>query len=202
MSAFGINNESTIIFVVALIIEDHYIPYYTRTVRNESIFYGERWLCQLLEQGHVWQIHENLRMDCDTFLKLSKWLQDRRGLRNARRVSARQKLAIFLMITGQGMSQRDCGTLPALSTDNLKRSKAPTFESILTMPHRCFNETFLALLHLHEAYVCLASLCDPVPPRIAQLLEYNPYFSDCLYALDGTHIDAFVSGARRLLPRP
>lgn len=109
MSAFWDQwHESTIeaiILAVALIIEDYYIRYYARTVRNESVFYGERWLCRLLEQGHVSRIHENLRMDRDTFLKLSKWLQDRRGLRNSRRISARQKLAIFLMITGQGMSQ-------------------------------------------------------------------------------------------------
>lgn len=106
MSAFrGQWHESTIeaiILAVALVIEDYYIRYYTRTVRNESVFYGERWLCRLLEQGHVSRIHENLRMDRDAFLKLSKWLQDRGSLQNSHRVSARQKLAIFLMITRQG----------------------------------------------------------------------------------------------------
>jgi hypothetical protein len=65
---------------------------------------------------------------------------------------------------------------------------------MLIMPHRCFNETLLALLRLHEAYVRLPSLSDPVPPFTAEFVEYNRYFSECLGTLDDTHIDAFVSG--------
>jgi len=107
------------------------------------------------------------------------------------------------MITSQGMSQKArCGTLPALSTDNLKRSKASTFESILIMPHRCFNESLLVLLRLREAYVGLPSLFDLVPPQIAEFLEYNPYFSDRLGALEATRIDAFVSGEPAAPYRP
>jgi hypothetical protein len=141
-------------------------------------------------------------MDRDT-LKLSLWLQDHGGLQNSRRVSARQKAGHLPDdYQSRDVSKVRCGTLPALSTDNLRRSKASTFESILIVPHRCFNETLLTLLRLHEAYVGLPSLFDLVPPQIAEFLEYNPYFSDRLGALDGTRIDAFVSGEPAAPYRP
>src|SRR2546421_4488356 len=95
------------------------------------------------------------------------------------------------------VSKRRCGTLPALSTDNLKRKS--TFESILTVPHRCLNGTFLALLRLREAYVRLPSLCDLVPPRIAELSR-----SSAIASVPSTAPTSTPSSqrARRPLPRP
>lgn len=59
--------------------------------------------------------------------------------------------------------------------------------------YRCFHEALIALLYLHEAYVRLPAVDDPIPPRITESTKYRVYFKDCLGALDGTHIDAFVS---------
>ena len=68
------------------------------------------------------------------------------------------------------------------------------FISILIESYRCFNEALIALVHLHSAYVRLPTLSDPVSTRISDSSKYSPYFKDCVGALDGTHIDVFVSG--------
>ena len=46
-------------------------------------------------------------MNCETFLKLSEWLQKHEDLKQSQSVSVRQKLIIFLLITEQELSQRD-----------------------------------------------------------------------------------------------
>ena len=96
-----------VFLAIASYAEDYNdIQFNSRNRRNASSLYGEQWLEQLLDQRHSTRIHDNLRMDRETFLKLSEWLQDHGGLRHSRCVSAGQKLAIFLLITGQGLSQR------------------------------------------------------------------------------------------------
>jgi hypothetical protein len=50
------------------------------------------------------------------------------------------------------------------------------------------------LLLLHRNVVRQSNINDPIPLRITESPKYAPYFSDCLGALDGTHINTFIRG--------
>jgi hypothetical protein len=180
---------------VVLILQDYYKTYYTKQPRNESIYAGERWLTRLLDQGYETRVRENLRMDRSTFLKLCEWLQEHTSLKDSRRVSAKQKLAIFFDdLRPRHVPATRCGALPALAGNDFKVNINSTFNSLLMELYRCFHEVLLALLRLHEAYVRLPAADDPIPPRITESTKYRLYFKDCLGTLDDTHIDAFISG--------
>ena len=45
---------------------------------------------------------------------------------------------------------------------------------------------------LYQTFITLPTINTPLPSRIANNPKYTPYFDDCLGALDGTHIAAFV----------
>lgn len=62
--------------------------------------------------------------------------------------------------------------------------------------HRCFHEGLQACFQLHE-YVVRQPLPEtPCHPRIANDTKYKKYFKDCVGALDGTHIAAWVPGSQ------
>jgi hypothetical protein len=45
------------------------------------------------------------------------------------------------------------------------------------------------MLALYKEVISLFTAETPLSSRIADNLKYSTYFSDCLGALDGTHID-------------
>jgi hypothetical protein len=59
--------------------------------------------------------------------------------------------------------------------------------------YSCFHEVLDTLLILYSSIVILPASDTPLSPRIADNLKYTPYFNDCIGALDGTHIAAYVS---------
>jgi hypothetical protein len=65
--------------------------------------------------------------------------------------------------------------------------------TLLIKLYRCFYEVLPCLL-LHHHTVQQIDANDPIPARIAESPKFAPYFGDCLGALDGTHVDAWVTG--------
>jgi hypothetical protein len=62
------------------------------------------------------------------------------------------------------------------------------------MLYRSFHEVLTALLPLHKAVVQQSKEDEAVSMCIAGDPKYAPYFADCVVALDGTHVDVYVSG--------
>ena len=57
---------------------------------------------------------------------------------------------------------------------------------------RCFHEGLEACFQLHDYVVHQPSSNTPCHPRITDDTKYKEYFKDCVGALDGTHIAAWV----------
>ena len=60
--------------------------------------------------------------------------------------------------------------------------------------YRSFHEVLTALLPLHEALIQQSKEDEAISTRIAGDSKYASYFADCVGALDGTHIDVYISG--------
>jgi hypothetical protein len=72
---------------------------------------NRRWSCQevvddLLNCGNSTRIHNQLRMQLDTFLHLRNWLAINTGLKSSRDTSIEEKLVIFIYIASTGASNR------------------------------------------------------------------------------------------------
>ena len=90
----------------------HYSHYYDRTPRrsdNEVKDRGEGFVRDILASPTLYRSVDAYRMPPRSFLRLLGELQTSGGLKDGRTASATQKLAIFLTICGQGVSQRHAG---------------------------------------------------------------------------------------------
>ncbi len=72
---------------------------------------NRRWSCQevvddLLNCGNSTRIHNQLRIQLDTFLHLRNWLVINTGLKSSRDTSIEEKLVIFIYIASTGASNR------------------------------------------------------------------------------------------------
>jgi len=72
---------------------------------------NRRWTCQevvkdLLNCGNPTRIHNQLRMQLETFFQLRDWLVTNTKLRSSRGTSVEVKLVIFIYITSNGASNR------------------------------------------------------------------------------------------------
>ncbi|MEA2203173.1 MAG: hypothetical protein QOI89_3958 [Solirubrobacteraceae bacterium] len=72
---------------------------------------NRRWTCQevvddLLNCGNSTRIHNQLRMQLETFFQLRDWLVTNTKLRSSRGTSVEVKLVIFIYITSNGASNR------------------------------------------------------------------------------------------------
>jgi len=116
-----------------------------------------------------------------TFLMLKEFCEEHTALRNGRLpgkgVSIEEKLAMFLYNVSNGVSNR-------ATQEHFQRSGHTV--------SRCFHQVLDALLILHKQVVKLPGATQPLDPRIADDEKYFPYFQDCIGALDGTHVDAFI----------
>lgn len=65
------------------------------------------------------------------------------------------------------------------------------------MTSSSFHEVLDALLILYPSFVNLPDLNTPLASRIADDGRFFPWFKDCLGALDGTHITAYVDLAEQ-----
>jgi hypothetical protein len=72
---------------------------------------NRRWTCQevvkdLLNCGNPTRIHNQLRMQLETFFHLRDWLVINTGLKSSRDTSVEEKLVIFIYVASTGASNR------------------------------------------------------------------------------------------------
>jgi len=115
-------------------------------------------------------------MELSTFWSLRDWLVAHTPLRNSR-IQVEEKLLIFLFIVTRPASNRDAQERFAVGPGTVSRA---------------FHEVLTALLLLYQTNVIIPDNTTPIAHRILDDYRYFPYFKDCLGALDGTHISAFV----------
>ena len=167
--------------LAAIAVSYHIAQYYIKTPRLSSIIHGGDRIHEMLYINHPDRVLHALRMTKPTFLKLKEFCEEHTALRNGRLpgkgVSIEEKLAMFLYIVSNGVSNR-------ATQEHFQRSGHTV--------SRCFHQVLDALLILHKQVVKLPGATQPLDPRIADDEKYFPYFQDCIGALDGTHVDAFI----------
>ncbi|RWR86423.1 putative nuclease HARBI1 [Cinnamomum micranthum f. kanehirae] len=115
------------------------------------------------------------RMSIDCFMLLANELKRRKFMKDSRLVSVEEQLAIFLFTVGHSQRNR-------VMQNRLQHSG----ETI----SRYFNQTLDAVLKLSKYYLKPSN--EDIPPEIANNPIFYPYFKDCVGAIDGTHIPAWV----------
>lgn len=156
---------------------------------------GQGVVDNLLDSGNLTRIHNQLRMNLETFFQLRNWLQDNTKLCSSRWVTIEEKLLIFISISSTGASNRDTQEKFNRSADTISQYYLNylTITYILAnLPISCFHEVVDALLVLYKSNVKLPTPNKPTSTRITENYKYTPYFKDCLGALDGTHIEMQV----------
>ena len=164
---------STIVPAIMLAVADQSLPEKLSLYANSPT--GSAYIDDLLGCGHLHRIYRVLRMTQQSFFALRDWCLLYTELRTSRgkRVSIEEKLIMFLWTINEGPSNRVVQERFSHSGETISR---------------CFHEVLEALLLLHKETVILPVTDTPVGSRITDDPKYGPYFSDCVGALDGTHI--------------
>ncbi|XP_058197655.1 uncharacterized protein LOC131313382 isoform X2 [Rhododendron vialii] len=139
----------------------------------------------LLER-HPQTIKDVLRVDAYTFRGLVAELVARGQLQwDHKRVCLEESLAIFLYICGHSQRHR-------VAADRFQRSTSTISDHFKWMRR--------ALCNLAPHIIQPPNL-DVTPPEILNDGRYYPWFQDCVGAIDGTHIEAWVPRHRQVAYR-
>jgi hypothetical protein len=75
-----------------------------------------------------------------------------------------------------------------------RSESSSTSRIVLLTLYSVFHEVLSTMLVLHQAVVRIPTEQEPISQRILGDSKYASYFKDCVGALDGTHIDVYISG--------
>lgn len=111
-----------------------------------------------------------------SFRQLASYLGNRDLVKSSARVTHKEKLLIFLYISRHALTQRPVTCM---------------FKWGLEVVSKAFNEVLLGLVQLFRHIVTVPEPDAPVPEEIADNARFH-YFEDCIGALDGSHIPAWI----------
>ncbi|CAN0885139.1 hypothetical protein LINGRAHAP2_LOCUS15035 [Linum grandiflorum] len=119
-------------------------------------------------------------MDKHIFLDFCKELKGH-GLQASKTITVEEQVAMFLMILAHSNSVRD---------------NAEDFQHSTTTISKYFSIVLNAVNRFAKLVIVPPNLYD-VPPQILHNPRFNPYFKDCIGAIDGVHIDAVIPTAQQ-----
>ena len=122
------------------------------------------------------RIREGLRMKLEVFEFLCAELQNHGGLAPSRQIGVTEQVAMFLY---------------AIAHSHTNRDVQERFQHSGETVSRYFHAVLHALNRLVPRYINLPNESQ-IPTTIASNSKFYPLFSDCIGALDGTHVAAKV----------
>ncbi|KAL2253112.1 UNVERIFIED_CONTAM: hypothetical protein Sindi_0105900 [Sesamum indicum] len=146
--------------------------------RNTSALQGEEWVTEIMTTPHTGRFYHNIRMTKACFYALVDALTSRGLLPHGQtsRVSSIEEVALFMQTVGMHKRQRD----------NMER-----FQYSLETIHRRFHRVLSALCAMAPELITRPNFTD-THPRVASNPDFYPYFKDCVGAMDGTLVPAWV----------
>jgi hypothetical protein len=141
-----------------------------------SVLSGEAYVNELLTSNNPRRIQEVLRMNLEVFRFLCTELKNKGGLAPSRYVGVEEQVAMFLHAIAHSRSNREVQERFQHSGETVSRH---------------FHSVLQALNQLVPHYINLPKHEEP-PDAISNNPKFYPFFSDCIGALDGTHIAAKV----------
>ncbi|KAF3773604.1 hypothetical protein EJ110_NYTH51880 [Nymphaea thermarum] len=131
---------------------------------------------QLILEGHPKNCMDLLRMDRCTYMTLCNTLRTRNLLEDARDICIEEQVAIFLLTIGHNERNH--------ATQNM-------FQHFGQIISRYISVVLRAICILGRDYIRRPN--NELPTSIQRSERFFPYFQDCLGAIDGIHVPAWVS---------
>nr|GEZ80120.1 hypothetical protein [Tanacetum cinerariifolium] len=164
------------------IVAEYYFKHMYKKPLMTSQQKGEDWMKDVLNSNSIHCVNA-FRMHPHIFKKLCRELQANYGLKLSDKMSALEKLGIFVYTLALGVSNRDVEERFQCSGETISRA---------------FHDVLYAITAKGNGFNGLASDIirpkDPtfsIPPQIMNDKRYMPYFKDCIGCIDGTHRGAF-----------
>ncbi|XP_058072322.1 uncharacterized protein LOC131221170 [Magnolia sinica] len=152
--------------------------YYERYIAKEPRQYKGMERLQYVDEiirGDDTSCISQLRMRRNTFFRLCNLMRKKGLLNDTRMICMEEQLAMFLHTLGHNATNRAIGSRFSHSGETVSRH---------------FQRVLNAVVGLYPDLVKPASTVTP--PEILSNNYWSAYFKDCIGAIDGTHIPAFV----------
>ncbi|XP_050363297.1 uncharacterized protein LOC126782157 [Argentina anserina] len=163
--------------VTACLIHSYYMRYVHKNPSMTSSQTGNKWLMEIIH-GNDNRFYSALRMEKPVFYNLLHDLEVNFGVLGSNQISHLEVVALVVYVFGQG-----CGL----------RTAVERFQHSLETIWRYYN---IAIDVLNELAKLIIKPVDPqfngVAPEILRDKRYMPHFKDCIGAIDGVHVPAFV----------
>ena len=144
--------------------------------QHDSILTGQLYLLELLGTVNEARFRNVTRMDRATFDALLTLLERKGNFTNSKYLSTGEKLLMFILVLVGNSIRGIC--------ERWQHSGSTT--SLVV------HEVAAIFLRCQHHFFFPATADDPTPDQILSSYKYMPYFNDCIGALDGTHIPAFI----------
>nr|GEY99344.1 protein ALP1-like isoform X2 [Tanacetum cinerariifolium] len=147
---------------------------------------GEDWMKDVLNGNSIRGVNA-FRMHPHIFKKLYRELQANYGLKSSDKMSALEKLRIFVYTLVLGVCNKDVGERFQCSGETINRAFHDVLDAI-TAKGKGFDGLASDIIRLKDPSF-------PIPPQIMNNKRYMPYFKDCI---DSTHIGACIPEAQQV----
>ncbi|KAK4407780.1 hypothetical protein Sango_0359000 [Sesamum angolense] len=146
--------------------------------RNTSALQGAGWVAEIMSTPHQGRFFDNIRMTKPCFYALVDALTSRGLLLQGQtsRVTSIEEVALFMQTVGMHKRHRD----------NMER-----FQHSLETINRRFHRVLSALCAMAPELITPPNFIES-HPRVANNPDFYPFFKDCVGAMDGTLVPAWV----------
>ena len=159
--------------VLPLILVEEPIP------QHNSVLTGRMYYNEVMKSPSYRRFMNVARMDKETFLLLKKMLKQNGNLIKSNSINVGQKIMIFIHVL----------------IGHTNRQTAERWQHSGSTISVIIHEVSEAFRRCSSHILVRPKEGDPVQPKIANDPTFSPFFDNCIGALDGVHIHAFVSTA-------
>ncbi|XP_028061231.1 uncharacterized protein LOC114264730 isoform X2 [Camellia sinensis] len=169
-------HNNILLATVATVAVTYATNYLMKEPCRTSSLTGGKWM-EELQEGNQTRIFENFRMEREVFYQLCDLLHTKYGLETGQRVSVQEQVAIFLYIVG--------GDTRNINTQERFQHSSETISKYFKNVLKAITMMFIDWVRPQPR--------NGVHPYIRRKRKYYPHFKDCIGAIDGTHIKAYLS---------
>jgi hypothetical protein len=153
----------------------HYDKYMNKATYRIPLETGYQWTMRTL--GHRRQCYNMFRIHRDVFDSLHNLLVGRYGLESAKKMSSIEVLAIFLWMCGAPQSMRQANNRFERSLGTCSNKFDKVLDSVMKLATDIIRSKDPEFITVH---------------RRLQSPRFDPYFDNCIGAIDETHVPVIV----------
>jgi len=132
-------------------------------------------------------MHSHLGVFPSTFKLVLHDIETLGGLAPTRYISTWVQLAIFLYICKEGLGVRHAGEAFQRSLDTISKWVIPSIPLLRLSSFKAVVQAFTCPTY-YSNWILMPTYSIPHPTNLLQDTRFNPWFQDCMGAMDGTFI--------------